>query len=259
MATAAQRPELLIIIGPTASGKSDLALKIAQKFNGEIIAADSRTIYKGMDIGTAKPSKEEQKQIPHWGIDLVGPGGKFSAARFKKYAEEKIEDAQRRGKLPIIVGGTGLYIDSVLYGYQFSPAGSERDPINPRHLKQPTIQNKKLRPGVIIIGLQPPDEVLKQRIAKRAENYFKTGLLEEIQALRRLHSQKAIESGGIAYKTASKLANGEITKTDSIELIKKDEWQYARRQRTWFKRNKFIRWFDSPDKAYQEVAKILNN
>src|SRR5581483_4024824 len=105
---------------------SDLALKIAQKFNGEIIAADSRTIYKGMDIGTAKPSKEEQKIAPHWGLDLIEPGQAFSAYQFKAYAESKIKEIQKRGKLPILVGGTGLYIDSVLFDFGFTNSTDAR-------------------------------------------------------------------------------------------------------------------------------------
>jgi tRNA dimethylallyltransferase len=107
MATTAQKPELIVIVGPTASGKSELALKIAKKFNGEIIAADSRTIYIDMDIGTAKPTKSERKQVPHWGIDLIEPGETFSAYQFKQYAEEKIKEIQGHGNLPILVGARG--------------------------------------------------------------------------------------------------------------------------------------------------------
>src|ERR1700722_17110786 len=104
MASGKQRPKLLAIVGPTASGKSDLAMRLAREFGGEIICADSRTIYKGMDIGTAKPTLAEQKAVPHWGLDLVEPGQAFSAAKFKRYAEAKILDIRNRGKLPILVG-----------------------------------------------------------------------------------------------------------------------------------------------------------
>jgi tRNA dimethylallyltransferase len=114
--------ELVAIVGPTASGKSGLAMETARRFYGEIIAADSRTIYKGMDIGTAKPSKADQAEIPHWGLDLVEPGQGFSAQKFKVYANQKITDINLRGKLAILVGGTGLYMDSVLYDFQFGPA-----------------------------------------------------------------------------------------------------------------------------------------
>ena len=111
---------LVVITGPTASGKTSLAIRIAKKFNGEIICADSRTVYKGMDIGTAKPTKEEQAGVPHWGIDLVEPGERFTVADFQEYAYKKIDDIRSRGKLPMLVGGTGLYIDAVIDGYEFS-------------------------------------------------------------------------------------------------------------------------------------------
>src|ERR1700681_366809 len=126
MAPTSKKPELLVIVGPTASGKSDLALRIAKKFNGEIIAADSRTIYKRMDIGTAKPSHKDQKLVVHWGLDLIEPGESFSAAQFKDYAEAKIAEIRSRGKLPILVGGTGLYIDSILFNFSFIKASKLR-------------------------------------------------------------------------------------------------------------------------------------
>jgi tRNA dimethylallyltransferase len=109
----------VVVVGPTASGKTATALRIARELNGEIICADSRTVYKYMDIGTAKPTKEERAEIPHWGLDLVEPGQKFSAADFQRYALRKISEIRERGHLPILVGGTGLYIDGVIFDYQF--------------------------------------------------------------------------------------------------------------------------------------------
>jgi tRNA dimethylallyltransferase len=292
MATTSQKPELLVIVGPTASGKSDLALKIALEFNGEIIAADSRTIYKGMDIGTAKPSKEVQEKVQHWGLDLVEPGEVFSAYDFKKYADQKIVEIQKRGNLPILVGGTGLYIDSVLFDFGFvDKAGDKQraeldrhsviqlqnlvkergfklpeNPQNRRHLIR-TIEregkigvSRSLKDNIVIIGLMPPIDYLKERINERAESYFSAGLLAESKGLLNKYTEESLNNThGIAYIASSRLLKNEITKVEAIKLIRKLEWQYARRQRTWFRRNKIIRWFDSCDLAYKEIVRILNN
>ena len=156
-----EQPLVLVIVGPTASGKSALAIKIAKKHNGEIISADSRAIYKYVDIASAKPTEEEQDGIKHWGIDIVSPEDfseeyyeenktpmttPFTAADFKKYAEQKIAEIQKKGKLPIIVGGTGLYIDALVYDYSFNGPGefnnqkpSQQDLTVRRKLNQKTV------------------------------------------------------------------------------------------------------------------------
>jgi tRNA dimethylallyltransferase len=291
MATTQQKPELVVIVGPTASGKSDLALKIARGFSGEIIAADSRTIYKGMDIGTAKASKKEQSLVPHWGLDLVEPGQVFNAHAFKKYAEEKIEDIQSRGELPILVGGTGLYIDAIIFDFSFAESGNaeQREELeklstaqlqsvikdsnypmpenflNRRHLIR-TIEKKGLSGGkssikdnVLIIGLLPPAEELKTRIYSRAAAYFSKGLLQETKELLEKYGVQALQkTHGIAYAATVKMLKNELKQEEALELVQKQEWQYARRQRTWFKRNKFINWYESPDKAYKEISINLN-
>lgn len=292
MAATKQKPELIVIVGPTASGKSDLAMKIAKEFNGEIIAADSRTIYKGMDVGTAKPSKKERKTVPHWGLDLVEPGQAFSAQKYKVFAEEKIKEIQERGKLPVLVGGTGLYIDALIFGFEFINQADmeERRELeklsteqlqkaitakgyampenfrNRRHLIR-TIERKgkigtksSIKYNTLIIGLNPEAEALKERINQRAAAYFERGLLEETKHLLKKYGEKNLKiNHGIAYIAALKLINEEISREEAEELIKKSEWQYARRQRTWFKRNKFIRWFGSNEEAYKEISPILNN
>lgn len=116
----------LIILGPTGSGKTGVSIEIAKAINGEIISADSRAIYKSMDIGTAKPTREEQREVPHWGLDLVEPGERFTVADWKEYAEQKIKEIKARGHTPIIVGGIGLYIDALIYDYRFKgPTGAK--------------------------------------------------------------------------------------------------------------------------------------
>lgn len=116
---------LIVIVGPTASGKTSLAIRLAQKYGGEIICADSRTVYRDMDIGTAKPTPEERALVSHWGLDLVSPGERFTAADFKRYALEKIDEIRARGHVPFIVGGTGLYVDSVVFDYEFGGSVDE--------------------------------------------------------------------------------------------------------------------------------------
>ncbi len=293
MAARASRPELLAIVGPTASGKSALAMKIARKYRGEIIAADSRTIYKGMDIGTAKPTKHQQKQIPHWGLDLTEPGKNYSAAQFKDYAQAQIKQIQKRGNLPVLAGGTGLYIDSLLFGFEFPPKTDKKqrqelelleieqlkDLIieqgykfpyisrNKRHLvrtieRQGQIGSKRphLRPGTLVIGLMPKDDDLRDRINTRAEGMFNHGIVDETEKLVKKYGQKAVfNTGGIVYRICTRLIKEEITEAEAVDLFKTADWQYARRQKTWFKRNKFIQWFSSPEGAYQEISTILNN
>ena len=292
MATAGQRPKLVVIVGPTASGKSGLALRVAQEFSGEIIAADSRTVYKDMDIGTAKPTKADQKLVPHWGLNLVESGQRFTAAKFKTYAEAAIKDIQNRGKLPVLVGGTGLYIDGVIFAFGFRPDADllRRQQLetmsvealqetirqmglsmpvnfkNKRHLIR-TIETKgqagsrrqRLSEGVILIGILPPDDILKKRISQRAERFFAGGILTESQQLLNKYGEEALEAtGGIVYKICLEVLAGKITEAGAIKKFKKADWQYARRQKTWFKRNKFIHWFGSAEQAYGYIKRQLN-
>lgn len=291
MAPAAQRPELLVIVGPTGSGKSALALKIAKQFNGEIITADSRTVYIGMDIGTAKPSAKDCKEVPHWGIDLVEPGEGYSAHQFKQYAAKKIEEIKSRGNLPIIVGGTGLYVDSLLYNFEFGPVADPKlrrqleelsflelqkiieqrgyqlpaNARNKRHLIR-TIERGGRQPkkgrmikGSLQIGLNPPSEELKQRIDMRVERMFKEGLAQELDNLVVKYGEAKIrKSNAMGYGALLDYKHGIQSIEDTKNQFKKEHWQYARRQRTWFRRSPFIQWFSDEKAALTEVTKFLN-
>ncbi|MEK7562002.1 MAG: tRNA (adenosine(37)-N6)-dimethylallyltransferase MiaA [Patescibacteria group bacterium] len=292
MATTAQKPKLVVIVGPTASGKSALSLKIAKEFDGEIICADSRTVYKGIDIGTAKPTKQDRAKVKHWGLDLVEPGQRFTAYRFKKYAQAAISDINSRGKLSILVGGTGLYIDSVIFDFGFrddanllkrqkleslsvlelqeiiKKAGYKisENSQNKRHLIR-AIETKgragarksSLPKGVILVGILPPDGVIKEQVGQRAEQIFANGVLSETKKLVRKYGKEAIaETGGIAYKICLEILAGKIIEAEAIEKFKKADWQYARRQKTWFRRNKFIHWFSDAEQASNYIKAQLN-
>lgn len=254
---------LVVIVGETASGKSDLAIELAKKFNGEIICADSRTIYKGMNIGTAKPSKEDQQSIPHHLLDVVSPGQKYSAAQFQKDAIKLINDISIRGKLPIMVGGSGLYIDSVIFNYQFSGSDAPRDPVNPRHLQKSdtsTLSNKQqLRPNTLVIGIKLDREILEQRIKARLEQMVEHGLVEEVKTLGKKYSLDNEAINGIGYKFMGQYIRGEISLEEAKSLMIKGDLSLAKRQRTWFKRNQNINWITDKNQAEELVKTFLNH
>ena len=170
----------LIILGPTGSGKTGVSIKLAKLLNGEIISADSRAIYKGMDIGTAKPTREEQDGIPHWGLDLVEPGKRFTVADWKSYTENKIKDIKSRGKLPIIVGGTGLYIDALIYDYHFKgPTGHKIGDIEQKTCSDRT----EMKGDFCLIGIKWSSEELRERLSKRITQMFRPELYDEVKKL----------------------------------------------------------------------------
>ncbi|HET9850251.1 MAG TPA: tRNA (adenosine(37)-N6)-dimethylallyltransferase MiaA [Candidatus Saccharimonadales bacterium] len=292
MAADTSGPKLVVIVGPTASGKSQLAMRLAKVFDGEIIAADSRTTYKGMDLGTAKPTRADQKSIKHWGLDLIKPGEQYSAASFKKYAEQVIDDIWARGKLPILVGGTGLYVDGILFDYQFSQPAQKglrqeleamdilqlqkiirqrkyampENSQNKRYLMR-TIERegrngtRRQKPpaGIVLIGLLPSDSELKKRIAARADKMFAGGVSDEYKKLINIYGRQGVlNTGVIVYRICDQLERAEIDENQARDLFTTADWQYARRQKTWFKRNKFIQWFNNQTAAYTSVSKKLN-
>jgi tRNA dimethylallyltransferase len=249
-------PPLIVIVGETGSGKSALALDLALKFNGEIICADSRTIYKGMDIGTAKPSVEDQALVPHHLLDIVTLDQKFSVADFKVLANKAINDIQSRGNLPILVGGTGLYIDSVIFDFQFSGTNSERDPVNPRHLAQPNSNNRNLRPNTLVFGLQPDRDQLKTRIKNRVDAMFEQGLKQEVTQLAQHYGWENEALKAVGYREFN--AIDQLMDSEIKQAIITHSLQYAKRQRTWFKRNKSIHWQNDPRKVVEIVTTYLN-
>lgn len=283
--------KLAAIVGPTASGKSDLAMEIARKHDGEIICADSRTIYRGMNIGTAKPSRTDQVEIPHHVLDIINPDEAFSAAEFKVAALNAIKDIESRGRLPILAGLSGLYAYALLYDYHF-PAGARnqlRDElqqlpidqlverlqvIDPEAASQIDLKNPRrviraietaglprtkaeLRLGTILVGLRPSNETLTQRIFSRTENMVKAGLVDEVKNLIAQYDSTLESFKSPGYMEIISYLENETTLDQAQELINLHTRQLAKRQLTWFKRNPDIHWFESNDDAMEYISKQL--
>ncbi|PID33120.1 tRNA (adenosine(37)-N6)-dimethylallyltransferase MiaA [Candidatus Saccharibacteria bacterium] len=289
MATEALDPPLIVIAGPTASGKTALAIRLAKQFNGEIICADSRTIYKGMDIGTAKPSRAEQSEVVHWGLDLVEPNQKFSVADFKQYAENKIVEIRQKGKTPILVGGSGLYIDSLIFDFQFGPPADEKlrqsleektvndlksyciknniplpeNSNNKRYLvrtiEQKTINNSRnQRPinNCFVVGITTSKKNLRHRIESRADKIFSSGVINEAISLAENYGWEGEAMTGNIYRLIKQHLDGEYDFEELKRRFVISDWQLAKRQMTWFRRNPYLMW-GSTQAIEQYISKNL--
>jgi tRNA dimethylallyltransferase len=249
---------LIVVLGETASGKSALGMDLARQFNGEIICADSRTIYTGMDIGTAKPSRQDRAEIPHHLLDVIKPGQKYSAAQFKQDAERLITEIASRGRLPIMVGGTGLYIDAVIFNYQFSTKDAPRSSENSRHLDISVASGKgELRDNTLLIGLSIEREALEARIRSRIENMFAAGFETEVSDLVAKYGNDDESTFGIGYRVMFKYLHGDVTLEEAKEEFVRGDKSLAKRQRTWFKRNKSIHWVTKQSEAVELVTTLL--
>lgn len=280
---------LIVIAGPTASGKTALAISLAEQFGGEIICADSRTIYKGMNIGTAKPTPEEQARVPHWGIDLVAPNERYTVADFKVYAGQKIEEIRSRGHIPFLVGGTGLYVNAVIYDYQFGVAA---DPVLRNHLEQLSISelqdycrqhairlpendknkryliraieqngvndNRSNKPidDVIFVGITTEKETLRTRILQRSEQLFDDGVVEEAIILGKKYGWDNEAMTGNIYPLVHMYLQNELSLSEIQEKFVTLDWRLAKRQLTWLRRDKNIRWFNLSD-AEHYLSEVL--
>lgn len=259
MATKNIRQPLIAIVGETASGKTAVAIEIAKKVNGEIICADSRTVYKKLDIGTAKPSAQEQAGVKHHLLDVVEPDESFTVADFKRLADESIADISKRGKVPLLVGGSGLYIDAVLYDYQFSSSEADRSLQNPRHLKPGSSKDRSnIIENTCVLGLAVPRELLKQRISLRIDRMIQDGFIEEVKMLdSRYPGCKPLES--TSYRAFRRYIKGEVTLKEARAQFVKNDLSLAKRQRTWFRRNKEIKWYDNQQKLVDQAESFVNN
>ena len=307
------KPFVIAVAGPTASGKTALGAAIAREYGGEVISADSMQIYKGMDIASAKPTKEEMLGIPHHLIGFLDRGTAFSAADYVKLANEKIHEVLSRGHLPVIVGGTGLYIDSLLNNVKFSEGGSDEnyrrelygfaekygnealhsrlkdideeaaETIHPNNLVRVVralevchITGRKFSQlktesrleespyDSLIIGLDYADrQVLYSRINRRVDEMVKKGLVDEARELWKERGMKTA-ANAIGFKELIPYFENHMTLEDCIDKIKQETRRYAKRQLTWFRKNKRIKWiildeFDKKTEIFEKSKKCIAN
>lgn len=301
------KPKVIVIAGPTASGKTALSIELAKKINGEIISSDSMQIYKEMDIGTAKVTKDEMQGIKHYLVDFVSPDKRYTVSNFKNDAENAIEEILSKGKTPIIVGGTGLYINSLIYGIEYpemafdevyrdelmkiaeTPEGLEKlyikakeidieamQTISPNDAKRiirvleiykATGKNKteneilSRQKGVKydykVFALNMDREILYNRINYRVDKMFEQGLIEEVKQLLLKYDKFTTSMQAIGYKEVLEYLNNEISYAEMVEKIKQGSRNYAKRQLTWFRKNKEIIWLDALEKIENNVNIIL--
>ncbi len=245
--------QTIIILGPTGSGKTGVSIEIAKKIGGEIISADSRAIYKGMDIGTAKPTIEEMSGIPHYGLDLVEPGERFTVADWKKYALEKIADIKARGKVPIIVGGTGLYIDALIYDYQFKgPTGEKIGDFEQKSCSDRT----EIKGDYLLVGIKWETPELRKRLVQRIEKMFSKPLYKETKTLVKKYGWGSEAMKSDIYEYAWNYLEGKMSLEEAKEKCFYEDWHLAKRQMTWFKRNRDINWLPLSE-VYSYVVKLF--
>jgi tRNA dimethylallyltransferase len=306
--------ELLILSGPTGVGKTEISIELALKLNGEIISCDSMQIYKYMDIGSAKISKAEMRGVKHHLLDIISPEESFNAALYKDIALKTIEDIQGRGKLPIIVGGTGLYINSLIYNYNFTEAQRDDEYRNflelqaldkgkeyihemlkqvdmksyetlfPNDLKRVIralevfeITGKTIHsfnegnneaildiPYLLHYFVLTMDRAkLYDRINKRVDSMLEKGLIDEVKNLKNMGYTSSMQSmKGIGYKEILYYLEGKLTLPEAIELIKKGSRNYAKRQLTWFRKDKRAIWinkdeFNSENKIIETIIETI--
>ncbi len=289
------KPKVLIILGPTATGKSSLAVSLAKKLNGEIISSDSRQVYKGMNLGSGKITRKEMHGISHHLLDVVKPNTRFSVQKYKILAEKEIGKVLTKNKLPIICGGTGFYIDAISKNISFPEVPPNKklreqlekksvdslfkilkrlSPVRSKTIDQhnkvrliraieiakalgnvPEIIEKPSRYDCIFIGLDLPDEKLKKNIHVRLLKRINLGMVREVKNLHKNGIPwKRLESFGLEYRQIALYLQNKLTREQMLQGIETESWQYVKRQRTWFKRNKAIQWHKVSD-----ISKIISS
>lgn len=291
------KPKILAVLGQTGTGKSALAVRLARKFMGEVVSADSRQVYRGLNIGTGKITKKEMRGVPHHLLDVADPRQIFTASDYRRLAVTALEDILARGKLPIICGGSGFYADALLKPGLIPPVPPDAelrkslqkksprelililqklDPERAHSIDQhnarrivraieiakklggvPPHENTPKPYHVLHIGLTLPDEELKQRLLQRLNERIKQGMVAEA---RKLHARglswKRMEELGLEYRYLAQYLGGTMTKKKMIDGLGQEIWHYAKRQKTWFKKNRDIKWFYPSD--YRSIEKAVS-
>jgi len=215
-----KKEKIIVILGPTASGKSDLAVKIATQFNGEIISSDSRQIYKELNIGSNKITKKEQKNIKHYLLNIIKPNEEYNLFNWQQDTFKIINKLHKQNKIPIIAGGTGLYISSILQNYKLSES-----------------KTSECLYDFIIFGINPNRIKLYKKIDNRVLEMIDEGLIKEVKKIyKKYKNKKLVSLTGIGYKEIISYLDNEINLEESIKLIQKNTRHYAKRQMTWFRK-----------------------
>lgn len=294
---------LVVVAGPTAVGKSALAVKLAKRINGEIISADSMQVYRGMDIGSAKITKEEMESVKHHLIDILEPSEEFSVATFSEYAGKACEEIYKSGKIPIVCGGTGFYVQALLYGIDFSESNGEnpkyREELQKRietegidsvyaelqsidinatktihknnikrviraleffhetgkKISEHNEEQRKREPifNYCYFALNDDRSLVYERIDNRVDKMIENGLLEEVKALKEKgYSISDVSMQGLGYKEILLHLADEISLEEAVYRIKRDSRHFAKRQITWFNREKDIIWLNKLDFDYDD-------
>lgn len=297
MAEGGKKP-LIILTGPTAVGKTALSIELAKKIGGEIISADSMQVYRHMDIGSAKITKEEMDGVPHYLIDILEPDEEFHVALFQKLAKEAMEQIRLRGHIPIVVGGTGFYIQALLYDIDFTENEDEggnirrelenvakekgadylherlreidpksADAIHANNIKRvvralefyyltgkqisehnETERAKESPYSFLYYVLNTDREILYKRIEERVDSMLKEGLIDEVRHLKEMGMNRGMVSmQGLGYKEILDYLNGMCSLEEAVSVLKRDTRHFAKRQITWFKREREVTWLNLPD------------
>ena len=301
-----EKQKVIVICGPTASGKTALSIELAKKINGEIVSCDSMQIYKEMDIGTAKPTLEEMQGIKHYMIGIISPNERYSVADYKKDAKKAIREILNKGKVPILVGGTGLYIDSLIYEIEYQDIEFDKEyrehlekevkekgleelynvakEIDPEAIEKiskndkkrilrileiyhatgenKTEQERKSRQKEVeydykVYALNMDREKLYDRINKRVDKMIEEGLIQEVEKIYKKYNDFPTAMQGLGYKEVVEYLEGKLTKEEMIEKIKQETRRYAKRQLTWFRKNKQTIWLDVGKNTIQNNIEII--